>query len=282
MNLKDKIKWNENSSKEFGWKPEWFGSNQINESFIQNVINFQKELGLVADGLVGEATHRLIKTWVQSNATEYIICSGKRVKIDWPKVITMMEPGAIVSSPKSYKKSPGRIPKMFIVHWDACLSSASCGKVLEERGLSVHFCIDNDGTIYQLLDAEDIAYHAKSANPISVGVEMSNAFYTKYQDTYIKKGFGPRPVLKNTKIHDSSIKEHLMFYPEQERALSALVRAVCGAYDIPLAVPLTNGSYATGEHPEVASGRFRGVACHFHLTKEKIDCAGLDLEKIIK
>jgi hypothetical protein len=89
-------------------------------------------------------------------------------------------------------------------------------------------------------------------------------------------------VLKNTKIHDSSIKEHLMFYPEQERALSALVRAVCGAYDIPLAVPMTNGSYATGEHPEVASGRFRGVACHFHLTKEKIDCAGLDLEKIIK
>jgi hypothetical protein len=35
-------------------------------------------------------------------------------------------------------------------------------------------------------------------------------------------------------------------------------------------------------HPDVASGKFSGVVCHFHITKEKIDCAGLDVEKIIK
>jgi hypothetical protein len=73
-----------------------------------------------------------------------------------------------------------------------------------------------------------------------------------------------------------------MFYDVQEKALSALMKAVCGHYGIPLEVPKTSGVYATGEHPEVASGKFNGVACHFHVTSQKIDCAGLDLEKLLK
>ncbi len=282
MSNAKKIEWNKSSAQKYGWKPEWFGANAFDDSLISKIISFQLELGLDADGLVGETTHRLINTWIQSKASEYIICSGQRVKIDWPKVVTMMDPGALTVSSKSYKTSPGRKPKMFVIHWDACLSSASCANVLKERGLSVHFCIDNDGTIYQLVDAEHIAYHAAGANSNTVGVEISNAFYPKYQDHYIKKGFGPRPVLKNTKVNGGVISEHLMFYPQQEQALSALIKAVCGHYGIPLAVPMTNGSYATGVHPDVASGKFSGVVCHFHITKEKIDCAGLDVEKIIK
>lgn len=282
MNIQKKIDWNRKSSIKYGWKPEWFGSNDFDENLINKIISFQTELGITADGLVGDTTHRLINTWVQSMSTEYIICSGERVKIDWPKVVTMMDPGALAVKSKSFKLSPGRKPKMFVVHWDACLSSSSCAKVLVERNLSVHFCIDNDGTIYQLVDAEHIASHAAGANTNSVGVEISNAFYTKYQDHYIKKGFGPRPVLQNTKVNGGVIKEHLMFYPEQERALSALLKAVCGYYGIPLVVPKTNGVYSDSVHPDVVSGKFSGVVCHFHVTKEKIDCAGLDLESLLK
>ena len=216
------------------------------------------------------------------NTSEYIVCSGNRVKIDWPKVVTMTNKGALTVNSNSYKVTPDRKPNLFIVHWDACLNSTSCASVLKERGLSVHFCIDNDGTIYQLVDTANIAYHASGINQTSIGVEISNAFYTKYQSYYLKNGFGARPVLKNTKVHAGNIDEHMMFYPVQEQALSALIKAVCGAYGIPLAVPKLNGSYATGEHQEVASGKFKGVACHFHATSRKIDCAGLDLEKIIK
>lgn len=290
MNTAEKINWNKSSSSKYGWKPDWFGAIGFDEDLINKVISFQKELGLDADGLVGSGTHRAICTWVEfnknsnddHNTSEYIVCSGNRVKIDWPKVVTMTNKGALTVNSNSYKVTPDRKPNLFIVHWDACLNSTSCASVLKERGLSVHFCIDNDGTIYQLVDTANIAYHASGINQASIGVEISNAFYTKYQSYYLKNGFGARPVLKNTKVHAGKIDEHMMFYPVQEQALSALIKAVCGAYGIPLAVPKLNGSYATGEHQEVASGKFKGVACHFHATSRKIDCAGLDLEKIIK
>jgi len=276
------IKYNISSSKKMGWKPDWFGCSDFDDGLIKKVTEFQKKMGVTADGMVGPTTHRLIFTERQSNAGEFIICGGNKVGISWPKVITMSEPGALHVSSKTYKKSPGRKPSMFVVHWDACLSSASCAEVLNQRGLSVHFCIDNDGTIYQLVDTDDIAYHAAGANSLSIGVEISNAFYTKYQDHYIRKGFGPRPVLKNTKVGSGKIDEHLMFYEHQEQALSALLKAVCGYYGIPLEVPRQSGVYATGEHPDVASGKFSGVVCHFHITDQKIDCAGLDLEKLLK
>ena len=56
----------------------------------------------------------------------------------------------------------------------------------------MHFCLDNDGTIYQILDTQHGAWHCSSrvGNQNSIGIEISNAFYPKYQDWYIKNGFG--------------------------------------------------------------------------------------------
>src|SRR6185437_992850 len=40
----------------------------------------------------------------------------------------------------------------FIFHHDGCANSAMCWQVLHnERGLSCHFLVDNDGTIYQTI-----------------------------------------------------------------------------------------------------------------------------------
>ena len=45
------------------------------------------------------------------------------------------------------------VVKQFVVHHDGCSTSDMCFSVLQnERGLSVHFMIDNDGTIYQTID----------------------------------------------------------------------------------------------------------------------------------
>ena len=62
----------------------------------------------------------------------------------------------------------------------------------------MHFLIDNDGTIYQMLDTQHIAWHAgipryEGGNKRGIGVEISNAYYPKYQEWYIKHGFGERP-----------------------------------------------------------------------------------------
>ena len=63
---------------------------------------------------------------------------------------------------------------LFVVHYDACGTSRECFRVLQDvRGLSVHFMLDVDGTIYQTLDLRDEAWHARVANPRSIGIEIA-------------------------------------------------------------------------------------------------------------
>ena len=84
-------------------------------------------------------------------------------------------------------------------------------------------------------------WHAggRAWNHNSVGVEVSNAYSLKYQDWYVKKGFGKRPVIRDAKVHGNSVKPHLGFYEVQMRALAALWEAVSYACNIPLVLPKT-------------------------------------------
>jgi len=63
----------------------------------------------------------------------------------------------------------------FVLHYDVCGTSRQCFKVLHDfRGLSVHFMLDIDGTIYQTLDLKERAWHATTSNTRSVGIEIAN------------------------------------------------------------------------------------------------------------
>jgi hypothetical protein len=63
----------------------------------------------------------------------------------------------------------------FVIHYDVCGTSKRCFEVLHDRrGLSVHFMLDLDGTIYQTLDLKEAAWHATIANNRSVGIEIAN------------------------------------------------------------------------------------------------------------
>src|SRR5947207_3046629 len=67
------------------------------------------------------------------------------------------------------------VVRQFVIHHDGCNSADMCFSVLQnERGLSVHFLIDNDGTIYQTIDLGLMAYHASEWNVNSIGVELCN------------------------------------------------------------------------------------------------------------
>ena len=56
----DKIFYNEGSAAKLGWTPDWFGCDDFDEDLIEAIIEFQKELGLTADGLMGPSTYRRI------------------------------------------------------------------------------------------------------------------------------------------------------------------------------------------------------------------------------
>lgn len=63
----------------------------------------------------------------------------------------------------------------FVIHYDVCGTSRQCFRVLHDmRGLSVHFMLDIDGTIYQTLDVKERAWHATICNDRSVGIEIAN------------------------------------------------------------------------------------------------------------
>jgi N-acetyl-anhydromuramyl-L-alanine amidase AmpD len=171
---------------------------------------------------------------------------------------------------------------MFVVHWDATLSSALCKKILVRRGLSVHFSIDNDGTIYQMVNCNHSAQHAGSVNKLSIGVEITNAVAPKYQQYYERAGFGKRPLVTGTNIcHGKNYTPILGFYPAQIEALEALIKAVCGHYDIPLETPHKNGVPISTVYPLAKAGKFRGVVHHLHLDRDKYDACSINLVDLL-
>ncbi len=96
--------------------------------------------------------------------TNHIIYNNDFYPIEWDKVVLPFNADGKMGS--GYKKMTKlRKPKMFVCHWDAALSADSCYRILRKRGLSIHFTIDNDGTIFQYLDMNHIAYHCGKHNP---------------------------------------------------------------------------------------------------------------------
>jgi len=293
----DKVFYNEGSAAKLGWDPSWFGCDHFDDRLIIAIKKWQKENKIKADGLCGPGTHRRAYTERHSkiddfkpfNAKEkeesFIVHQGNFFKIDWPKVVLWSETGGLKIHKAYTPYYEKRKINMFVNHWDVCLNSEYCAKVLNKRGVSVHFCIDNDGTIYQLMDMNHAAWHASSrrANHASLGVEISNAYYPKYQSWYKRHGFGERPLVEGAECHGTKMDPFMDFYPVQKDALKALWKACHEATGIPYKCPLDkSGNTSTTVNSSVASGRFKGFVSHYHVTKKKIDCAGLDINSMLK
>ena len=68
------------------------------------------------------------------------------------------------------------------------------------------------------------------------------------------------------------------FYPVQKEALKALWVACHEGLGIPLEAPKTKWAVDA----DCKANKFRGFCSHYHLTRGKIDCAGLDIEEMIE
>jgi hypothetical protein len=178
-----------------------------------------------------------------------------------------------------------KIVWQFALHHSGLYRSRDTFETLQQRGLSVHFICDDDGTLYQALDVRERAYHIGTNNAMSVGIEIdSRAAAGQYPDAYDpthqkKYGVGPRRVKQDT-IHGI----RMMGFEYSDGQYAALTRLAQALAEI---FPLINPDF-----PRDASGNiikttlqdpqsYRGFLCHYHVTKTKIDPIAFDYDRLL-
>ncbi|HRX85267.1 MAG TPA: N-acetylmuramoyl-L-alanine amidase [Phycisphaerae bacterium] len=202
---------------------------------------------------------------------------------------------------------------LFVLHYDVCGVSRQCFKVLQDmRGLSVHFMLDLDGTIYQTLDLKERAWHAGSANDRSVGVEIANIgaypnmntldkWYGHDADgrTYVTlprwlgdggmrtKGFVARPARNAPVVGEVQGKEYRQYdlTDAQYASLIKLTATLCQVLpriraDYPRDA---EGALRTSALSDEELAQFSGVLGHYHITTRKIDPGpALDWDRLMR
>ncbi len=202
----------------------------------------------------------------------------------------------------------------FVMHYDVCGLSKTCFNVLHDhRGLSIHFMLDIDGTIYQTLDLKERAFHATTSNTRSVGIEIANmgayppgdmkVLNTWYQPDaqgrptitipatvkdpmiYTKNFIGhparPEPVrgtIQNTELLQYDLT------PQQYAALTKLTAALCKIFpkivcDYPRDA---DGKLIPKKLSDEALKTYGGVIGHYHIQTNKTDPGpAFDWDRII-
>jgi len=190
----------------------------------------------------------------------------------------------------------------FVVHYDVCGTSRQCFKVLQDRrGLSVHFMLDVDGTIYQTLDLKERAWHAGKANERSIGIEIAQIgaypspdhevlrswyrrvggrvrirFPSWMDETGIRGGDGPfrpaREALQSGVVQGRRLYQY-DFTEAQYRSLARLLAALNRIFPrIRLDAPRNaDGKVRDSALSAEELADFEGVLGHYHVTTRKID-----------
>lgn len=173
--------------------------------------------------------------------------------------------------------------RQFVVHHDGCMSADMCFSVLQnERGLSVHFLLDNDGTIYQTIDLGLMAYHAAEWNADSIGIELCNRGDAKTYPGLYQTGPHKRDV-KTCRINGHPILAYDYTKAQYEsfallgRELRRLLPNIPAEF--PQAMP---GKQQWNTIPKQASTRFAGYIGHYHLWNQKWDPGPFEFESFCR
>lgn len=120
---------------------------------------------------------------------KYIVCNKNKIRIEWNKVLLWTDKEGLKMPETHFKKQKERHPKQFVIHYDACARSKTTFEVLKERGLSVHFLIDGNGTIFQLCDTRAIFAGTQKAL-IQLLLELKYVIQFSRNIMMFKKNFG--------------------------------------------------------------------------------------------
>ncbi len=194
--------------------------------------------------------------------TGHLVVAGVELPVAVDVVHTLrFEPGTCGARQRTSPCTLG------VLHWTGGEGSGEqVHRVLTARGLSIHFCIDPEGVIYQYADPAAVAcaHAGRGANDISWGVEVSCYGFT----------VGDRlPPLagRDRERYEATIQGRKMlvadFRPAQYEALDVLCDVLCGTLGIARAV-------YRGPNQLVPWAQLRtwsGIVGHMHISKRKAD-----------
>ena len=278
--------YNRRSMSKYGWDATDIGLpiGADDEDVYKRVKVLQTEWGVEVDGKVGPVTVRRVLSLRDDRLAEegdtevlgHIVVGGVSIPVDFRAV--PIGPYAKMSLVAEGDYSPRRMePNLVVWHWDATLSAKRCHRVLAARDVSSHGCIDNDGTFYQFLDFKDhVAWHAghRYTNNRSVGIDVSNAVYTKFQKRY-EKQWGPRPIMRGVVVNGHKYPDFLGYYPQQLATARSLAKFIEEHMGIPRETP------AEANVLKDNLKTFEGHVAHYHIKKRKWDVAGFDFDYVL-
>ncbi|MDP6409423.1 MAG: peptidoglycan recognition family protein [Planctomycetota bacterium] len=219
----------------------------------------------------------------------------------------------VVAPGSADREALARTVDQFVLHYDVCGTSRTCFDVLHRRrGLSVHFLLDLDGTIYQTLDVRDTAWHAAVANSRSLGVEIAqwgaraparigelDEWYAsvdggtrvtipeRFGDGGLRtagfEGWTARPALQRGVIHGTELVQ-FDFTAEQYDSLVRLLAGLCTELPglLPDAPRDASGRVRTDALAPAELAAFRGILGHYHVTSRKTDPGpAFDWERVL-
>lgn len=190
-----------------------------------------------------------------------------------------------------------------VLHYDVAGLSSRCFRTLqEERGLSCHFLLDVDGTVYQTLDLQERAWHAGTSNSRSVGIEIANpGAYPKGASSPLSRWYRPhpergtrlilppdagvrhpdrarapaRPLPVTGPIHGRQLVQYDLT-DAQYASLIKLVAALCRTFPrVAPDAPRVGGNPDAPVLPGLMTAadrvRFGGIVGHHHLTRDMSD-----------
>lgn len=209
---------------------------------------------------------------------------------------------------RAWVGDPIRLVRQFLVHHsggDGRNPSGMFDTLWRQRGLSVQFALEDDGRVYQFLDARENAWHAGAANRTSVGVECCLYPTADHNPDYYspencaRRGNLPHAVREE--ILQGARRQVFVMPAPQQDALARLVAGtwaalgwIAGLEKVP--DPARVARFAApprwprepewsldGTIPRRAIAGWRehaGLLGHLHVTRNKWDPAGLDWEQL--
>lgn len=171
--------------------------------------------------------------------------------------------------------------KQFVIHLDGCRNARDCFNVLHnERGLSCHFLIDNDGHIYQTIDIAHCAFHAANLNETSIGVELANRGDAKKYPNFYRSNEIKRDLVSCT-IHGHKYLAY-GFTEQQYQAMGKLGIALAKLLpNIKLEFPRSgDGKPASSLIKDFTA--FQGYVGHYHIEMQKWDPGPWDWQKFMR